>query len=66
MHQFGGKARNSRKNLRGLPFRPSEFPVLEDYGATLAEAEAAEDKALAEIQAERKAGKVFEFNGNGP
>ncbi|HEV2392708.1 MAG TPA: type II toxin-antitoxin system RelB/DinJ family antitoxin [Verrucomicrobiae bacterium] len=49
--------------LRALPIRPSEFPVLEEYGATLADAEVAEDKALAEIQAARKAGKVFEFKG---
>ena len=30
--------------LRALPFRPSEFPALEEYGATLAEADAAEER----------------------
>jgi addiction module RelB/DinJ family antitoxin len=49
--------------LRGMPFRPSEFPVLEEYGASLADAEAAESAALKEIQADRKAGRVFEFKG---
>ncbi len=49
--------------LRGLPFRPSAYPVLEEYGATLAEAEAAETVALKQIQADRKAGKVSRFTG---
>jgi addiction module RelB/DinJ family antitoxin len=49
--------------LHGLPFRPSEFPVLEEYGATLAEADAAEEAALAEIAADRKAGRIVEFTG---
>ena len=49
--------------LRALPFRPSEFPALEEYGATLADADAAEDRALKEIKANRKAGKVFRFTG---
>jgi len=49
--------------LRGLPFRPSDFPALEEYGATLAQATAAEDSALAEIKAERKAGKLKSFAG---
>jgi len=35
--------------LRGLPFRPSDFPVLDEYGVTLAQATAAEDSALAEF-----------------
>ena len=47
----------------GLPFRPSNFPALEEYGATLAEADAAEARALKEIKAERKAGRVFQFTG---
>ena len=34
--------------LRALPFRPSEFPALEEYGATLAEADAAEALLLGE------------------
>ena len=49
--------------VRGLPFRPSEFPALEEYSATLADADAAEADALAEIAAERKAGRVVQFNG---
>jgi len=49
--------------LRALPFRPSEFPALEEYGATLADAEAAEDRALKEIESGRKAGKVVQFTG---
>ena len=49
--------------LRALPFRPSEFPALEEYGVTLTEAEAAEGRALKEIRADRKAGKVREFTG---
>jgi len=49
--------------LRALPFRPSEFPALDDYGATLAEAEAAEERALKEIKADRKAGKVVQLTG---
>ena len=49
--------------LRALPFRPSEFPVLEEYGATLADADAAEERALKEIREERKAGNVAEFTG---
>jgi hypothetical protein len=46
-----------------LPFRPSQFPALDEYGATLAQADAAEASALKEIKAGRKAGKVFEFTG---
>ncbi len=49
--------------LRAVPFRPSAFPVLEEYGATLAEADAAETAALKEIQADRRAGKVSRFTG---
>jgi addiction module RelB/DinJ family antitoxin len=45
--------------LRGLPFRPSDFPVLDEYGVTLAQATAAEDAALAEIAAERKTSPVL-------
>lgn len=47
--------------LRGLPFRPSAFPALEEYGATLADAEAAEAAALDEIAAGRRAGLVAPF-----
>jgi len=52
--------------LGALPFRPSTFPALDEYGATLADAEAAEDRALREIQADRKAGKVVRFTGKLP
>jgi len=49
--------------LRGLPFRPSDFPALEEYGVTLAQATAAEEAALAEIAASRKAGRLASFTG---
>ncbi len=49
--------------LRGLPFRPSDFPALDEYGVTLAQATAAEDSALAEIASSRKAGKLAPFTG---
>ena len=49
--------------LRGLPFRPSDFPALDEYGVTLAQAAAAEDLALAEIKASRKAGRLEAFTG---
>ena len=49
--------------LRGLPFRPSDFPALDEYGVTLAQATAAEDSALAEIGSSRKAGKLETFTG---
>ena len=50
--------------LRGLPFRPSDFPALEEYGVTLAQATAAENSALAEIATSRKTGKLEVFKGN--
>jgi addiction module RelB/DinJ family antitoxin len=49
--------------LRGLPFRPAHFPALDEYGATLAQATAAEDEAIKEIAADRKAGKLTSFTG---
>jgi addiction module RelB/DinJ family antitoxin len=49
--------------LRGLPFRPSDFPALEEYGATLNQATAAEDAALAEVSASRKSGRLRAFTG---
>ena len=52
--------------LHGLPFRPSTFPALEEYGATLEEADAAEARALKEIRAHRRAGKVTDFTGKLP
>jgi hypothetical protein len=52
-----------RIDRRGLPFHPSDFPALEEYGATLAQATAAEDLTFAEIKAARKAGKLKSFSG---
>jgi addiction module RelB/DinJ family antitoxin len=49
--------------LRGLPFRPSNFPALDEYGATLEQAAAAEKSALAELKAARKASKLKIFAG---
>ena len=49
--------------LRGLPFRPSDFPALDDYGVTLAQATVAEESALAEIASSRKTGKLEKFTG---
>jgi addiction module RelB/DinJ family antitoxin len=49
--------------LGGLPFRPSEFPALDEYGVTLKQAEAAETAALAEIKSARKAGRLTVFSG---
>jgi addiction module RelB/DinJ family antitoxin len=49
--------------LRGLPFRPSDFPALDEYGVTLVQAAAAEDSALTEIASWRKAGKLETFTG---
>ena len=49
--------------LGALPFRPSSFPALDEYDASLANAEAAEARALREIQADRKAGKIVQFTG---
>ena len=49
--------------LRGLPFRPSDFPALDEYGVTLAQATAAEDSARVEIASSRKAGKLEAFTG---
>lgn len=44
--------------LRALPFVPSQFPVLQEYGATLEQANAAEEEALRELTAD-KAAYVF-------
>jgi len=49
--------------FRGLPFLPSDFPALDEYGATLAQATAAEDSALAEIKAARKVRRLKAFAG---
>jgi addiction module RelB/DinJ family antitoxin len=50
--------------LRGLPFRPSDFPALDEYGVTLAQATVAEDAALAELAASHKAGRLEPFSGS--
>jgi addiction module RelB/DinJ family antitoxin len=52
--------------LRGLPFRPSAFPVLEEYGVTVEQAEAAADRAIREFDIERKAGRTQIFTGKLP
>jgi len=49
--------------LRGLPFRPSDFPALDEYGVTFGQATAAEDAALAEISTSRKSGRLQPFDG---
>lgn len=41
----------------------AKIPALHEYGATLKEATAAEDEALAEIKANRRAGKLIPFTG---
>jgi len=51
---------------RGLPFKPSEFPALEEYGAALEDAARAERDARRELAAEKKAGPLFEFKGKLP
>jgi antitoxin component of RelBE/YafQ-DinJ toxin-antitoxin module len=52
--------------LRALPFRPSSFPALEEYGVTLAQAEAALAGATQELEAEFTSGKMSEFKGKLP
>ena len=52
--------------LGGVPFRVSNFPALEEYGATLAEAEAAELQARRELDAEERAGRLVEFKSKLP
>jgi len=47
--------------LRALPFRPAEFPALEEYGVTLAQAEAALAPVNREMDAEFEAGKMVEL-----
>jgi hypothetical protein len=54
----GAEIRLPLVKLRGVPFRRGEFPALDEYGVTLAQATAAEDSALAEIRAARKAGAL--------
>lgn len=49
--------------LRGLPFRPSSFPALDEYAVTLTQATLAEDLALAEIAASQETGGLEIFTG---
>ena len=49
--------------IGGLPFRPSEFPVLDEYGATLDDADKAEAAVIADFAKKIKTGEVFEFKG---
>jgi addiction module RelB/DinJ family antitoxin len=52
--------------LGGLPFRPSAFPALDEYGTTLGQAEAALTKATDYLERERQAGQLVEFKGKLP
>ena len=52
--------------IGGLPFRPSTFPALEEYGVTLAEAERAERRARKELDADERARRLVEFKGKLP
>jgi addiction module RelB/DinJ family antitoxin len=52
--------------LGGLPFRPSEFPVLEEYGATIKDADRAEAAVVKEFESDRKADKTIIFTGKLP
>ncbi|HWF19707.1 MAG TPA: type II toxin-antitoxin system RelB/DinJ family antitoxin [Verrucomicrobiae bacterium] len=49
--------------LGGLPFRPSAFPALDEYGVTLDEAKAKEREVRRELELDEKAGKLGEFKG---
>jgi addiction module RelB/DinJ family antitoxin len=53
-------------NQRGLPFRPAEFPALEEYGATLGDVVRVEREARAELAADKEAGRLVEFKGKLP
>ena len=52
--------------LRGLPFRPSEFAALDDYGVTQEQALRAEAAARQELEADEQAGRLVEFKGKLP
>jgi len=52
--------------LRALPFRPSNFPALDEYGVTLEQVAAAEAAAIRELDADRKAGRMQTFTGKLP
>jgi len=50
-------------NLGGLPFVPSQFPALAEYGATVEDAERAASGAVREVNADLKSGRAFVFKG---
>jgi addiction module RelB/DinJ family antitoxin len=52
--------------LGGLPFRPTAFPALGEYGVTLAQAESALAKASDYLEREERAGHLVEFKGKLP
>ena len=49
--------------IGGLPFRPSEFPALDEYGATLQDSDKAEAAVIADFSKKIKTGEFFEFKG---
>ena len=49
--------------FRALPFRPSDFPTLDEYGVTLQQATLAEESALEEIAQDRASGRLKAFHG---
>ena len=51
---------------RGLPFKPAEFPALEEYGANLEDVARAERDARTELAADKQAGRLVEFKGKLP
>jgi len=53
-------------NQRGLPFKPSEYPALEEYGATLEEVARVEREARMELAADKQAGRLVEYKGKLP
>ena len=52
--------------LGGMPFRPSNYPALDEYGVSLEQAEAAQAKATKELEAAERAGRLVEFKGKLP
>ena len=51
---------------RGFPFKPSEFPALEEYGAGVEDAVRAEREARMELEADKQLGRLVEFKGTLP
>ena len=49
--------------LGALPFRPSNFPALQEYEATDSQGKAAEAEARAELDRDETAGKLVRFKG---